>query len=242
MKVVIHPAGERGAGEHGWLSTRYSFSFNTWYEPTRMGFGALRVLNDDRIAPGAGFPPHSHRDMEIITIVTKGAVAHADSTGSEGVTHAGEVQVMSAGSGVAHSEFNASDSEPLELFQLWIETKTPGIPPSYASKQFEQADGSILLVAPRSSLEASSGQALGIEQDAFITTVSQAKGSSFTYINRISTNGVYLFVIQGSVQVAEHVLSERDALGVSDTSSIEVQVLEDSQFLLIEVPMTDSEE
>ncbi len=127
MQITVHKAEERGAGEHGWLSTRYSFSFSSWFNPERMGFGALRVLNDDRIAAGAGFPPHSHKDMEIITIVMEGSVAHKDSTGSEGVVRAGEVQVMSAGSGVVHSEFNASETEPLTLFQLWIETASTGV-------------------------------------------------------------------------------------------------------------------
>src|SRR5690606_12496739 len=138
-------------GEHGWLSTRYSFSFANWYDPSRMGFGALRVINDDRIAPANGFGAHGHRDMEIVTIVTKGTVRNEDSMGSRGTVPAGDVQAMSAGTGVVHAERNDSPDEELTLFQIWIETARPGAVPRYAQKPFglgSHEPGLTLLVAP----------------------------------------------------------------------------------------------
>src|SRR3989344_846255 len=137
MKIEVYKAEERGEGKHGWLTTRYSFSFADWYEPSRMGFGTLRVINDDIIAPQSGFGEHGHRDMEIITIVTEGAVTHTDSMGNEKVVEAGEVQVMSAGTGVVHAERNASPTTPLKLFQIWIEPKERDIAPRYAQKRFD---------------------------------------------------------------------------------------------------------
>lgn len=237
MKNTIHRSHERGKGEHGWLSTRYSFSFNTWYEPSRMGFGALRVINDDRIAPGAGFPPHTHRDMEIITIVMSGAVAHKDSTGGEGITRAGEVQVMSAGNGVAHSEFNASTTEELTLFQLWITTDTSGVEPRYASMQFLASEESTLLVSPIDSPEAASGLSLGIHQDAYITRSRSRQGTTKQYALRDPNNGVYVFVISGTITIIDTKLESRDAAGIEDIDVISYTVKEDSDVLFIEVPM-----
>lgn len=237
MKTTIHRADKRGAGEYGWLSTRYSFSFAQWFDPSRMGFGALRVLNDDRIAPAAGFPPHPHADMEIITIVTEGAVAHKDSTGSEGVVREGEVQVMSAGSGVVHSEYNASETEPLSLFQLWILTAKKSAAPRYADRSFNTPESRTLLVAPMDSEEVVSGKALGIHQNAYITRIRIQKDAEDSYILHDNTNGVYIFVASGSVRIGDTELAMRDAIGVEDAEAVAVTGLEDSEILLIEVPM-----
>jgi redox-sensitive bicupin YhaK (pirin superfamily) len=231
MKTLLHKAVDRGQGDYGWLSTRYSFSFADWYNESRVGFGALRVLNDDVIVGGAGFPTHGHRDMEIITIVTEGAVAHKDNAGGNGVVRAGEVQVMSAGKGVLHSEYNASEYNNLFLFQLWILPNKRGITPRYDQKNFDfikHREGVLPLV--------NGGEGtLRIEQDAAISygiikdkalTVSVGKG-----------NGVYVFVIQSTITIGDTNLSSRDAFGVSDAESFTITGERGATFLLIEVPM-----
>jgi len=199
-----------------------------------MGFGALRVINDDTIAPSSGFGMHAHRDMEIITIVTEGAVTHKDSAGNEGVVAAGDVQVMSAGTGVLHSEYNNSPSEPLKLLQIWIMPNKQNAPIHYAQKSFdflETADNELPLVAP---FGRASGEELMINQDAWITCVDQ-KASPFDYDLKQAGNGVYIFVIEGNCIVAGATLSARDALGVSDTPSVSISG--EARLLLIEVPM-----
>ncbi|MFM2135185.1 MAG: hypothetical protein RL021_585, partial [Bacteroidota bacterium] len=136
MKTVFHPSNERGHADHGWLNARHSFSFASWYDPSKIHFGMLRVLNDDTVAPGKGFGLHPHNDMEIITVPLSGSLQHRDDMGNTAVIHAGDVQVMSAGTGVFHSEFNPSESEPVSLFQLWIFPKEKGIAPRYDQKYF----------------------------------------------------------------------------------------------------------
>lgn len=235
MQTVIHRADDRGKGDYDWLTTRYSFSFATWYEPERMGFGALRVINDDRIAPARGFGPHPHRDMEIVTIVTKGAVTHEDSMGNKGVTPAGDVQAMSAGSGVVHAEYNDSPDEELTLFQLWITTNKPGAEPRYAQKPFgltETTPGRTLLVAPDGVPDA-----LPIHQDAYIEYGVLSADAPLMYELRNIQNGVYVFVIEGDVQVGDETLGARDAIGITDTESITLTTTTHARVLLIEVPM-----
>lgn len=229
MQMIIHRADTRGVSEHGWLSSRFSFSFADWYDPTRMGFRALRVINDDRIAPNSGFGPHGHRDMEIITIVTGGAVTHGDSMGNHGEVHAGEVQVMSAGSGVVHSEVNASPDTELTLFQIWIATRDKGIAPRYAQKSFPLGDA--LLVS-------SDGRAgsLQIMQDATITRKGIAAEQEAVYTPTDAAHGVYVFVVSGKVQVADSELAARDAIAIEDSESIHILAQEDSELLIIEVP------
>ncbi len=229
MKVDIHRAKDRGVSEHGWLSSRFSFSFADWYEPTRMGFRSLRVINDDRIAPNSGFGPHPHRDMEIVTIVREGEVTHGDSMGNQGTVGAGEVQVMSAGSGVVHSEVNASVDTELTLFQMWIATREKGIAPRYAQRSF--ADGTQLLVSPTGEHDS-----LQIMQDAYITRVVLAEGESYSYTLRNPDHGVYVFIVEGRVVVGQEELSARDAMGVEETERIDVAAQIASTLLLIEVP------
>jgi quercetin 2,3-dioxygenase len=199
-----------------------------------MGFGALRVINDDTIAPSSGFGMHPHRDMEIITIVTEGAVTHKDSAGNEGVVTAGDVQVMSAGTGVLHSEYNNSPTEPLKLFQIWITPNKQNAPVQYAQKSFnffEASDSQLPLVAPFGK---GRDGGLMINQDAWITYV-EAKTKPLDYSLKQEGNGVYVFVIEGHCTVAENRLSARDAIGVSDTPSISLSG--EGKALLIEVPM-----
>jgi hypothetical protein len=231
MNTILYPQHERGKGEYGWLSTRYSFSFADWYDPTKMGFGALRVINDDVIAGGQGFGTHSHKDMEIITVVMRGGIRHKDSIGNEYVVHEGDVQVMSAGTGVRHSEHNASEDEPLELFQVWIEPNAYGVDPRYEQKHFnfkEIKNGFVELVGSSS---------LFINQDASIVYGALDAGASLTYTLHKNTHGVYLFVIEGSLSAHGNTLEKRDALGLWGIDYLEIKGVASSNFLIIEVPL-----
>ncbi|MDO8624157.1 MAG: pirin family protein [bacterium] len=233
MKIILHKAKDRGSGEHGWLSTRYSFSFASWYEPSRMGFGALRVINDDTIAPENGFGEHGHRDMEIVTIVTQGAVTHADSMGNHAEVKASEVQVMSAGTGVVHAERNGSPDTPLTLFQIWIEPKKLGIAPHYAQKAFDFAKpGETLLVSPDGE-----GGSLPMNQVAYISQVNLVENELFVYKIRKEGNGLYVFVIEGTVNIENYGLEDRDALGITEASEVKIASTTSARLLLFEVPL-----
>ena len=229
MNLVVHRADTRGGAEHGWLSTRHSFSFANWYEPTRMGFGALRVLNDDVIAPRTGFDMHAHSDFEIITIVEEGMVTHEDSMGTKATVSAGEVQVMSAGTGVVHGEWNREEV-PLALFQLWIEPDEKGVTPRYDQKTF--GDETLSLLVSKNGEEGS----LQIHQDARIYRARLEEGMSLTH-EILPGKGVYLFLIDGSLEAQGVLLASRDALGVSDAEDLTVVAKAPSRFLMIEVPM-----
>lgn len=221
-------------GEHGWLHTRYSFSFADWHNPLLMGFGKLRVLNDDIIDARHGFGAHSHRNMEIITIVTEGAVAHKDSMGNDFSVPAGDVQVMSAGTGVTHSESNDSDSR-LALFQIWIEPREMNITPSYAQKQFglgASKNTLELLAAPNGG-----EGALPINQDAYVLSGYFDEGNTFEYKLHAPHHGVYVFVVEGVITVADEQLSARDAIGVWGETSFMVTCTKPSKVLLFEVPL-----
>jgi redox-sensitive bicupin YhaK (pirin superfamily) len=232
MKIILHRSDERGKGEYGWLTTRYSFSFADWYDASKMGFGALRVLNDDIIAPLQGFGKHGHKNMEIITVVTRGEVTHQDSMGNSFKVKAGDVQVMSAGTWVLHSESNDSAIEPLELFQIWIEPQTYNIEPRYEQKSFDfqSIKNSIVPLVHKEN-------ALRINQEASIFYGAMDSSESLIYTLQDKDNGVYLFIIGGEVVVGGETLKKRDALGISEIDTIKIQANENSQFLIIEVPM-----
>lgn len=235
MKTIRFNADTRGGGDYGWLKTRYSFSFADWHDPARMGFGALRVLNDDVIAPGKGFSPHSHKDMEIITIVTRGAVAHEDSGGGKGVVSAGEVQVMSAGTGVTHAEFSASTTEPLELFQIWIMPKAPGGEPRYTTKAFEglgTRPGIEELVSPEHTING-----LFIRQDAYLSFITLDGSGELTYTLKKEGNAAYVFVIEGTLTTAGETLNARDALAIAEANEISFTSTAKATALIIEVPV-----
>jgi len=235
MITIIHPAAERGIADHGWLKARHSFSFSSYYHPEKIQFGALRVLNDDTIAPGMGFGKHPHDNMEIITIPLTGGVRHADSMGNEGVIQPGEVQIMSAGTGVIHSEHNASSSETLNLFQIWILPEKRNITPRYEQKAYNST-GRVnrwqTLVSPDPADEA-----LWINQQAWLSLGKFDHAKSVDYTLHTPTHGAYVMVVSGSIEIAGQTLQVRDAIGISDVAKIEFKTLENAEILLIEIPM-----
>ncbi len=235
MKKILQRANERGHADHGWLNAHHSFSFASWYDAAKVHFGMLRVLNDDIVAPGEGFGSHPHNDMEIITIIFEGALEHKDNMGNGSVIKPGDVQVMSAGTGVMHSEFNPSKTERVNLFQLWIFPKEKGIKPHYDQKTFSTADR-INKFQPVASGFKKDG-ALYIHQDALLSLSDIEKGKTISYNMAKAGNGAYIMVINGKVEVEGETLSRRDALGIYETESFTIKALEDSQLLVIDVPM-----
>jgi hypothetical protein len=236
MEKIFHKASERGFADHGWLKARHSFSFANYHNREKMHFGLLRVFNDDIVAPSRGFDMHPHQDMEIITIPLSGALRHSDNMGNEGVITAGEVQVMSAGSGVLHSEFNASDTEDVNLFQIWIFTDKKGHVPRYDQKKFETGDRINrwqLLVAPDGK-----NNSLWIHQNAFISIIEVDKQTQTSYQLNSTNNGVYFMLIEGFSEIAGFGLERRDAAGFwSFGDSLEVSLNANSRLLAVEVPM-----
>lgn len=234
MKAVLYKAGSRGHANHGWLDTHHTFSFAGYYNPERVHFGALRVLNDDIVIGGEGFGTHPHDNMEIISIPLSGALEHRDSMGSHGIIHSGEVQVMSAGTGIEHSEFNASKMEPVNFLQLWIFPKSSDIAPRYDQKEFSKAERVNKFVAV---VKPDKNGALSINQDAWLSLGDFKTGASAPYELHNDKDGVFVFVIEGKVKVGDYELSRRDGLGISDVPSITVEATSDAEVLLVEVPM-----
>jgi redox-sensitive bicupin YhaK (pirin superfamily) len=235
MERVLHRAGERGGGDYGWLKTKYSFSFGSWFDPRRMGYGALRVINDDWIAPLGKFEMHAHKDFEIVTIPLSGAVTHTDSLGNTGVVQAGEVQVMSAGTGVTHSEENASSTEPLTLFQIWVAPREKDLSPRYAQRAFDPAAAQHAW----QTLVSGDGHdgSLQIYQDAVIARASLIAGSELSYTPRHEGSGLYVLVVSGDLLVEGVRLLARDALGLSGVSLLTLSAQAASEVLLFEVPL-----
>lgn len=235
MKTIVHKAEERGFADHGWLKAAHSFSFAGYYNPAKTHFGLLRVLNDDIVAPGMGFGTHGHDNMEIVTIPLKGILAHKDSLGSEGKIEFGEVQIMSAGSGIQHSEFNGSLTDEVNLLQIWVFPKVRNIPPRYDQKRFDPEKGHNklqLLVSPEESAET-----MWINQDAYFSLGDFDAGKQVEYSIKHQGNGAYLFVIDGDVQVEGHVLKAKDAMGILDTNNFDFKAESKAKVLIIEVPM-----
>ena len=239
MTLVFHSATSRGFANHGWLQANHSFSFANFYDPKKMNFGALRVLNDDLIAPSMGFGTHPHDNMEIITIPLYGVLKHKDSMGNSWEeVKAGEVQVMSAGTGIHHSEINGSASESLSLFQIWIVPNKKDVKPRYDQRFFETAqDGELqILVTPIE--DASSDSSLNIHQDAQISRINLSANTSFEYTLKSRNHGVYVMQVFGVSKIETTELNPRDAVGITEIENFKVDVLEDSQLLFIEVPIT----
>jgi quercetin 2,3-dioxygenase len=235
MKSIYYPANERGHNDIGWLKANFSFSFGPYYNPDKVHFGALRVLNDDIIEGGTGFGTHPHDNMEIITIPISGALEHKDSMGSVGVIHAGEVQIMSAGSGVTHSEYNHSKTEAANTLQIWLFPKERNIKPRYDQKSFTdilKLNELTTLISPDKNADT-----LWINQDAVFSMGNFEPGKQINYDVKIPENGVYIFVIEGAAKIDGHTLNKRDALGVYNTSSFTIETEATSRLLLMEIPM-----
>lgn len=235
MKTVFHEAGSRGYAKHGWLTAHHSFSFASYYDPAKMGFGALRVLNDDVIAPGSGFGRYPHDNMEIITIPLSGSLKHEDSMGNSAVVTTGEVQVMSAGTGVEHAEFNASDTKELTLFQIWIETAKRDVAPRYDQRKYNLQELKNRIVPVVGSMSADG--VLGIYQDATVAIGRFDEGHEAVYRFSSVCNGVYCMVIEGEGIIAGKKLGTRDAIGIWDTDEIRVECRTAVFLLFVEVPI-----
>lgn len=235
MEKIEYKADERGYANHGWLEARHSFSFAGWYDPDKINFGVLRVLNDDKVAPKMGFGQHPHDNMEIITIPLEGEIKHQDSMGNSSIIKAGEIQVMSAGSGVMHSEFNPSKDVPLKLFQIWIFPNKHNVEPRYDQFKMDvtaMQNNFLQLVSPNQDDEGT-----WIHQNAYIHMAIIEEEKTLTYTLKDPNNGVYLMVVEGKTEIADSTLNDRDALGVWDTKSVTLKALTNSRILAIEVPL-----
>jgi redox-sensitive bicupin YhaK (pirin superfamily) len=231
--IAIRPALERGHGQHGWLETHHTFSFNDYHDPGHMSFRVLRVINQDRVEPGQGFGMHGHRDMEILTYVLDGALAHKDSLGNGAVLRPGEFQVMTAGTGIRHSEFNPSDSEPVHLYQIWLLPDRQGLPPSYDQRAFPEAErrGKLRLVVSPHGRDGS----LRIHQDAEVLLASLAAGERVTH-ELASGRHAWLQVLRGSAQLNGVPLATSDGAAVSDESTLSVLGTEPCEVMLFDLP------
>ena len=232
---VLHPAGSRGHANHGWLDSYHTFSFANYQNANRMHFGALRVLNDDTVAGGMGFGRHPHDNMEIISIPLAGDLEHQDSLGNKAVIRQNDVQVMSAGTGVAHSEKNHSTTEPVKFLQIWVFPKQRGIVPRYAQQSFpptERHNRLLQVVAP-----ATTEGGVGINQDAWFHLGQFDQGFTTDYQLRKPGNGVYAFVLEGDVTINGQALHRRDGFGLWEVAQLDIQADSAAELLLMEVPM-----
>jgi redox-sensitive bicupin YhaK (pirin superfamily) len=231
--ITIRRAKERGHADHGWLDTYHTFSFADYWDPRHMGWGPLRVINEDRVAPGTGFPTHAHRDMEIITYVLEGALAHRDSLGTGSVITPGEVQRMSAGTGVRHSEYNASSTEPVHLLQIWIQPARAGIAPEYEQKTFpvsERRGRQRLIAAP----DGRDG-AVTIHQDAAVYATTLARGEAVGHAPAAGRLG-WLQVARGALLLNGERLAQGDGAAIDNEHALTIEALENAEALLFDLP------
>ena len=235
METVFYPARERGHVNFGWLDSHHSFSFGHWYDPTKVHFGALRVLNDDIVSGGGGFGTHPHDNMEIVSIPLKGALKHQDSTGTDGIIRTGDVQIMSAGTGIRHSEFNASKTEPVNFLQIWIVPQLTDIHPRYNQLAFDKKDRMNQWQVVVSPDEKDKG--LWINQDARLALTNLEEGKEISFETKFKGNGVYIFVIEGEITLDNKKIGKRDAIGISQTNRFSIKANTASEILAIEVPM-----
>jgi hypothetical protein len=235
MQTLLHKAATRGLANHGWLKSNHSFSFANYYNPERMHFGTLRVLNDDFVAPGRGFGNHPHDNMEIISIPLSGDLKHEDSMGNTTIIRQGDVQAMSAGTGVAHSEMNASNDEPVEFLQIWIFPKSRNVTPNYSQITLDEAalDGQLeQIVSPNPN-----DKGVTINQDAWFHLGHLTAGTEIDYPLKQAGNGVYVFVLDGDLTISGQALNKRDGFGVWETDAISITANTRARVLLMEVPM-----
>lgn len=233
--MVLHKANTRGHANHGWLDSFHTFSFSNYHNPERMHFGVLRVLNDDHVAPGMGFGTHPHNNMEIISIPLEGDLEHKDSMGTTAVIRNGDIQVMSAGSGITHSEYNKNSDKPVKFLQIWVYPKTKNVEPRYDQITLNLADRKNKLQQILSPKPDDEG--VWIHQDAWFHLTDMDAGTELEYTLKKPGNGVYAFVIKGDVTIAGQALNTRDGLGVWDVNSLKLKATSGTELLLMEVPM-----
>ncbi len=236
MKTILHKATTRGHADHGWLNSYHTFSFASYQNPERMHFGVLRVLNDDQVAPGKGFGTHPHDNMEIISIPLEGDLEHKDSMGNTATIKAGDVQVMSAGTGIYHSEYNKNSDKEVKFLQIWIFPNKRNVEPRYdqiSIRDIEQKNKFYQVLSPNPE---ESG--VWIHQDAWFHLGNFDTGVSDTYNVKKEGNGVYVFVLEGEVEINGQVLSKRDGYGLWEADQFKIASLSDSRVLLMEVPMS----
>lgn len=236
MKTVFHASASRGHANHGWLDTYHTFSFSSYYNPERMHFGMLRVLNDDVVAGGMGFGTHPHDNMEIISIPLSGDLEHKDSMGNTQVIRENDVQIMTAGTGVFHSEKNKNHDKPVNFLQIWIYPNKRDVVPGYGQKNFSPEELSkdfTVVVSPEYDQDG-----LNIQQDAWLSLAKLKKGDKVKYSVKREGNGVYFFLIDGQLKVEGNELQRRDGIGVWETDAIELEsISDDARVLVIDVPM-----
>lgn len=235
MKTIVHKANERGHANHGWLNAYHSFSFANWYNPEKVQFGMLRVLNDDTIAAGMGFGTHPHDNMEIITIPLEGDLAHKDSMGNGTTIKSGDIQVMSAGTGIQHSEFNPNHDQQTKLFQIWLFPKYRNVEPRYQQITLDQSlqkNDFAQILSPNPD-----DAGVWIHQDAWFHLADFEAGYTKTYELKKEGNGLYVFVISGTITVDGQELETRDGLGITDFKTLDFKATTDAKFLLMEIPM-----
>lgn len=236
MKTVLHKASTRGHANHGWLDSWHTFSFAGYYDPSRIHFGALRVLNDDTVAPGMGFGKHPHDNMEIISIPLEGDLEHSDSMGNTTVIRQGDVQAMSAGTGVVHSEKNRNSDRPVKFLQIWVFPNKRNVSPRYDQKSFNEEEKKNQLLTVVSPLGSADG-GIEIQQDAWFSLARLDNGITLPYTVKKEGNGVYAFLLEGDVTINDVVLNRRDGLGISDETILSITANSAAELLLIDVPM-----
>ena len=235
ITTFLHKANTRGHADHGWLNAYHSFSFASWHNPDRVQFGVLRVLNDDTVAAGMGFGTHPHDNMEIITIPLEGDLAHTDSMGNTETIKTGDVQVMSAGTGVQHSEFNPNSDKQTKLFQIWLFPKTRNVTPRYQQITLDQSlqkNNFAQILSPSPDDEG-----VWIHQDAWFFLADFDAEYEKTYTLKKEGNGLYVLIISGTITVNNQVLETRDGLGITHFKTLEIKATTDAKFLLMEIPM-----
>lgn len=236
MKSVLHKANTRGHANHGWLDSYHTFSFAEYYDPDRVHFGALRVLNDDTVAGGMGFGTHPHDNMEIISIPTFGDLEHQDSMGNKQVIRQGDVQVMSAGTGIQHSEKNKNHDMEVKFFQIWVFPNKRNVEPRYDQQSFTDSDKHNRLLTVVSPVGSNDG-GVHIHQDAWFSLGKLDKDFLTTYTLRNKNNGVYAFVMEGDITINGQLLNRRDGLAISEAEQLSIKADSDAQLLLMEVPL-----
>lgn len=235
MEKIIYKSESRGHANHGWLDTHHTFSFASYYDPNRIHFGALRVLNDDKITSGTGFPKHPHDNMEIISIPLKGDLAHEDSMGNQATIKQGDVQVMSGGTGITHSEFNPNKDIGTEFLQIWVFPNKQNIEPRYGQVHYSVSDRKNsfqMVVSPKDG-----GLDTWIQQDAWFHLADFEKGFEKTYELKKKDNGLFVFLLEGEIEIDGEILQKRDGIGLLDLEEVNIKANADAEMLLMEVPM-----